>query len=162
MRWVFLGAVAVPVHPKSGITERQIGALWSNGRLPAHLTAHDGDKWRMLPTECTHISNSITQSQHWKSYCQSGFPIYANRSKSANSSIHSHSVICLFLHQGFMHSFISGILPLFCVWICVHLWDTVVLSSFAVFLLWCYDWQKKKSLWWRISHIPYSYSLYQT
>lgn len=135
MRWVFLGAVGVPVHPKSGITARQIGGLWSNGRLPAHLMAQDGDKWRTLPAECTQISNSITLSQHWKSFCQSGFPIYANTSKSPNTSIHSHGVICLVLRQGFMRSFISGILLLFCVRVCVHLQNTVNLFSFAVFLL---------------------------
>lgn len=134
MRWVFLGAVGVPVHPKSGITARQIGGLWSNGRLPAHLMAQDGDKWRTLPAECTHISNSITLSQHWKSFCQSGFPIYANTSKSPNTSIHSHGVICLVLRQGFMRSFISGILLLFCV--CIYkILSIYNLFSFAVFLL---------------------------
>lgn len=84
MRWVFLGAVDVPTHAKSGITERQTRSLWSDRRLLALLTALDGDKWRTLPAECTHISNSITLSQHRNSHCQSGSAIYSNRRKSAH------------------------------------------------------------------------------
>lgn len=91
MRWVLLGATDVPAHPKSGITERQTGALRSDGCLPAHLTARDGDTWRTLPAECTHISNSIRLSQQRNSHCQSGSPIYANRRKSANINTHSQS-----------------------------------------------------------------------
>lgn len=71
----------MPAHAKSGITERQTGALRSDGCLPAHLTARDGDKWRTLPAECTHISNSITLSQQRNSHCRSGSPIYANMRK---------------------------------------------------------------------------------
>lgn len=71
VRWVFSGAADVPAHAKSGITERQTGAFWTDGCLPAHLAAQEGDKWRMLPAESTRISSSITLSQQRNSHCQS-------------------------------------------------------------------------------------------
>ena len=113
-RWVFLWVVDVPAHAKNGITGRQTGALRSDGRTPSHLAAQDGDKWRTLPAECTHISNSITLSQHANSRCQSGSHIYANTRKSANTGVRGHTVTCLLLHQGFMHSSTPGVLPLLC------------------------------------------------
>lgn len=83
------------------------------GACRAHLMAQDGDKWRTLPAECTHISNSITLSQHGNSHCQSGSPIYANTRKWANICVRN-TVSCLLLHQGFIHAFIPGALPLLC------------------------------------------------
>lgn len=116
MRWVFAGAVNVPAHAKSGITERQTGALWSNRRPPTHLTAQDGDKWRMLPAECTHISSLITLSQHRNSHCQSGSVIYANLCKLANTCIHTHTPLFAdFYIKVFKHTFIYGRLALVCV-----------------------------------------------
>lgn len=144
MRWVFFGAVDVPVHAKSGITERQTGALRSDRRPPAHLMAQDGDKWRTLPAKCTHISNSITLSQHRNSHCQSGSSIYANTHKSANISIQSHRHLPTFT-SGFhtcLYSWSITFVGLWCVCVCVY-----NPFSFAVFLLWCetdkknlYDW----------------------
>lgn len=107
MRWVFLGAIDVPAHAKSGITERQTRSFWFDDRLPAHLTARDGDKWRTLPAECTHISNSITLSQHKNSCCQSGSVTYANTQKSANICVASHIIILILLDPGFIHAFIT-------------------------------------------------------
>lgn len=86
MRWVFLGAVDVPAHAKSGITAKQTGALRSDGRPSPRLAAEDGDKWRRLPAKCTHIFNSIILSQHGNSHCQSGLLNHANRSQSGNIS----------------------------------------------------------------------------
>lgn len=98
MRWVFLGAVDVPAHAKSGITTRQTGALWSDGCQSAHPVAQVGDKWRALPAKSPHIFSSITLSQHRNSHCQSGLLIYAN---------HIQYVICLDL---ILNIFISLVL----------------------------------------------------
>ena len=121
MRWVFLGAVDVPVHAKSRIRARQTGAFWSDGCLPAQ----EGDKWRMLPAECTHISNSITLSQQRNSRCQSAAAIYVNTRKSANISRRSHAVcyLCTFCIGA---PCTPPYLGCVCVW---HL-------AFCVFLLW--------------------------
>lgn len=72
LRWVFSGTVDVPAHAESGITEDQTRSLLSDRRLPAHVTGRDGDKWKMLPAEYTHISIPITVSQQRNSSCQSG------------------------------------------------------------------------------------------
>lgn len=112
----------MPAHAKSGITERQTGALRSDGRLPAHLTARDGDKWRPLPAECTHISNSITLSQHRNLHCQSGSPIYANRRKSANTSVHSQThreLAYVYIRVSYRHSILEHYLCFACVCACV-------------------------------------------
>ena len=121
MRWVFLGASDVPAHAKSGITARQTGALWSDGRPSAHLAAQDGDKWRTLPAECTHISNSITLSQHRNSHCQSAASIYANMRKSANISTQSVTAVLayFYIRVSCMPSFLEHYLCSVCVCVCV-------------------------------------------
>lgn len=150
MRWVFLGAIDVPAHAKSGITERQTRSFWLDDRLPAHLTARDGDKWRTLPAECTHISDSITLSQHKNSHCQSGSVIYANTQKSANICVAIRIFAFFWIQVSYMPS-----LRLLCV--CEYVW--VICLALLCFY---YDISlTKKSLWWRISHIPYSHNLYQ-
>lgn len=84
MRWVFLGAVDVPAHAKSRITEEKTEAPRSDGRTVA--SSHSWRWWQMekLPAKCTHIFNSITLSQHRSSHCQSRFA-HLCRIQSANN-----------------------------------------------------------------------------